>query len=1185
MIDLKTIPVSFWYGWAIILITIFWGNLLNLKNKYTLYFMIMWIWFIVLSTWTRVNIAWFYKWLVFDNPAAWQAWFIFRDSNKLVWLVAFCFAVLWATWIASILSAIKNYKERVDKEKKYLLLYKNVIYWDKKVLIINWYNYLFVIFLIVTFFSYYYYLKPFHKTFINHFYWVVDIPKDYYNFMDYQKQDTNSWKYLYLPRYESVISPWYDFWVADWNLVEDPQRPTSSFDIYSTIKKTYNPLEWATTYLWNFYEYITDYLSNWRWKNIAKYLYLIWVDKLVFHNDMHWMHDEYTKILNNLAKQDNLKKVKEIWFFTIFKNKDNISYWNVFLNNIYHFWWMKNLETLFNIPFFDYKKYSSIFVEQDFKVNTTKWLEKPWDIVSVIDKNDYIMNLFSEDDMVYPFDFNNYSDWFSRFAKMREDVPDWKWHLKNIWINNIWDFWLNKWFVYTYAWAMVDVEPYEYIHDKWKDIIDFKSIVNISDLFLANDESSIKLWLEKTSKYDEIPAIKWEVMTWEWKLWKAWIMKNLKVKENMWYVFEVVVSWKWVNSIHWKVKFLDKDWKEIWVSYVSAPRFASDFDVLKFSGQFVTPVWTKEMAFSFNTLQNPSKKVYWFIHDIKLKELEKETKENVVNMDYDFKKTWEYYVLSRSFDNIKWWEYNIKILNKNFVINTKTKNINSFNWRRLWTIKINELWKQDIKLTNKIWFNAINAIAFIPKRKYDAKIKQLQEWKNITSQMMIFEAEDDFELNWWIQSNDSNIDLSSWRAVNFDNWILKRKISILKDWIYNIYLNLNKFSKENEYTISLISKVNNSVIYSKKISVTDNNLFILKWLNIPYWDYLLQINVSDLSKNLVSTNDLRLYDKKLDLFDKEELLKLSDEKWCSFNQWLEKTNYNFKKLNNKFIFNLKRWFSCFFVTITHWMLEVKPWERYYISYLLQKYNTRDLHAKIKLFDKDKKYLDYIYLEDYEDKLQYKDWDNKHTQYILKIPENVSYIQLNFLSKQIQDFKDSNIVISDLLIKNYSNLAWVDSVLLYDNNINFDQNNIVVKTKVIDDKKMSNTFKFKISDYFGKILKLKWIQEYDKWWVLQILESYTPLWQANFWSWYVRPIISNIFLNGYSINTNISNENDANIDYVPKKFLIFWYWISFLTLIFISTYLVYLRFIKPKFNLSLKIINYLKLLWKKIKSQK
>jgi len=133
--------------------------------------------------------------------------------------------------------------------------------------------------------------------------------------------------------------------------------------------------------------------------------------------------------------------------------------------------------------------------------------------------------------------------------------------------------------------------------------------------------------------------------------------------------------------------------------------------------------------------------------------------------------------------------------------------------------------------------------------------------------------------------------------------------------------------------------------------------------------------------------------------------------------------------------------------------------------------------------------------------------------------------------------------------------------------------------------MSNTFKFKISDYFGKILKLKWIQEYDKWWVLQILESYTPLWQANFWSWYVRPIISNIFLNGYSINTNISNENDANIDYVPKKFLIFWYWISFLTLIFISTYLVYLRFIKPKFNLSLKIINYLKLLWKKIKSQK
>jgi hypothetical protein len=38
-----------------------------------------------------------YQWIVFDGPLAGKMGFIFRDPNKLVGLLAFCFAILWAT--------------------------------------------------------------------------------------------------------------------------------------------------------------------------------------------------------------------------------------------------------------------------------------------------------------------------------------------------------------------------------------------------------------------------------------------------------------------------------------------------------------------------------------------------------------------------------------------------------------------------------------------------------------------------------------------------------------------------------------------------------------------------------------------------------------------------------------------------------------------------------------------------------------------------------------------------------------------------------------------------------------------------------------------------------------------------------------------------------------------------------
>lgn len=55
---------------------------------------------------------------------------------------------------------------------------------------------------------------------------------------------------------------------------------------------------------------------------------------------------------------------------------------------------------------------------------------------------------------------------------------------------------------------MLNLEPYEYIDTKGKEILDFSHVIDIQDLFTTPPEGNIHLVLEKTDKYAEIPAIK-----------------------------------------------------------------------------------------------------------------------------------------------------------------------------------------------------------------------------------------------------------------------------------------------------------------------------------------------------------------------------------------------------------------------------------------------------------------------------------------------------------------------------------------------------------------------------------------------------------------------------------------------------------------------------------------------------
>jgi len=89
------------------------------------------------------------------------------------------------------------------------------------------------------------------------------------------------------------------------------------------------------------------------------------------------------------------------------------------------------------------------------------------------------------------------------------------------------------------------------------------------------------------------------------------------------------------------------------LDYVSAPRYAESFDLLKFSGNFITPVGAKYLTFEMGSLEKPASRGYWWIHDMVLKDMHEYVKPNIISGAYDFKKTGKYTVIARVFRNIR----------------------------------------------------------------------------------------------------------------------------------------------------------------------------------------------------------------------------------------------------------------------------------------------------------------------------------------------------------------------------------------------------------------------------------------------------------------------------------------------------------------------------------------------------
>lgn len=1154
MIDISGFWFSYWFGGFSLIFTIFGINLYTFKNKFSSFFLTWAVVLIILSTGTYGYIAPIYKILVFDNPLWDTMWSIFRDPNKFVWLLAFCYSILWSLWIYHIIVKLVDVRQKIHLENKKLK--KINLKFHKKLLSIHKRNVAIkkilltfsVGFMGFSLFAYSYYIKPFKETYINYFYESVTTPDAYLELLNEQKNSQKQARTLYLPRYESLQSPGYGFALTSWNngTNRKVKKPTWSVDLASSHAPTYHPLEWVNPYLSYFYAFLDSYLLEWKWKNLSKYMNILGIQKIVYHDDIVWLETYQDQQLQSLSNQNGISPWNSYDFISQYQAIWDIAYHHIFYGRMFIAWWLHKLESIFHIPRIPYTHFAYSFLNQENQSLHNQIEIKNNDVLVSGNTLDILMSQLEEKYMFFPFKESKSYDPFFRWSVMKADIPDFRWHLRQQGIDN-WNWDLDMWqgMVFTYAPSSVDIESYHSLYDYWNNLIDITRYDDISELFYS-ENTDLTLSLDKKNKGDYFPATKGKVYKWpERKTWKVASMKPKGVKEKHPYTIELVMSGVWIQQLHGKVKFLNKQWKEIWVSYAVSPSNIENFEWIKFRGAFVTPKDTHSIKIEILSLQKPKKNTYWWLHDISLKDLVNHKTKNTLHWTYHFPKAWMYKIFMRSFESSWWGEIWLEIWNSFFSHITKKTSKYGFAWREIGELQLAQWWNHLINIENISWFNALNAIAIVPIEMWEQKQEKTK--KQIfpkAHQLIMLEWEFDLDYESHVQSKKYHDYFSNGRAVSANNWIFRKKIDIFTDKKYLLNLWLNPFGT-NPYLLKVKLTRWWLSVFSQLYTTPPYHLHTFLWTLSP-GTYDLEITTRDLSPSLISLSDFGKSTEKSNMSQ-----RLEDEVWCSYSEQLQDSMIDFSANSWSLDITLQRGTSCFpLAVINNSGIPVNSNTEYLISYELEHYSTKALHSKLHFYDENDNVLEgqEIYLLDHSTPNL---GTIQEVEKIITTPKEAHKMKLEFLQKQIQEDKTSKLSVRHLVVKKYIDLPAVDTI------------NIL--TLWIFDLPSSHKNK---SHTLGKMKQISQIDsEIINPYTLLFTETYTQLWQLKTNSWFIKPRLLNIFLHGFEL----SPEDPSQYLLInrAKKLMIWWYAISALTLVIIISLSYRLYIYKKKYQILRK----------------
>jgi hypothetical protein len=1052
MFDLSSLPISFYVGGGVLLFLILYAIVSRAyRDHYILFFSITTLGFLLFA----LGVKWeaFAPYFVFVVTKFPIIGSMFRDPNKLLGLMAVGYGVLISFGVVHFFLLLKN------------KFFHNVIK---------------IAGIVLFYVAFTFYTKPFYHHYIRGFYHPVEVPLEFVTLQEkMNKIDAFDSKVLYMPIADNMTQPSTGVATPFWNNnnnLDGMEKATGDIHIYSSSKNTifhHEGNDMNITYYMNFLQHLLD---NGTSKNMEKLLTPFGVNEYVYRKEYKGQEERQEFNLKLLEEQEGLTLKSQGDIFSLYELKNSLPYANSVKKKIYTTKGLSFLESISNRRAFNFKDYGVIFtsIKRDIGL---KGIEEG-DYIEATAYDDLLLSVLPQENYILPFEFINHGNAFLRWSKTLVKNSDWMWYLRSQGIENFpYSFDFSSGVAFTFANSMVDLEPYQMQSARGKLVANFDSLLKENGFFKSDNPSLLEVNASPNHGGDQLQIIHGEVVRGDPKnIWQVAKSGMLKAKESNPYKFTILASGRGTNKMHVKVRFYDKRLEEIGISYVVAPSQEASFDRVRMFGEVVSPKNTRYMRMDLLTFQRPEQKIYWWIHDIQIEDMEKFKAPNEFEMNIKSKKEGEYILFARVLMNRVGGEILIENNKKEFRISTKSDTINDFRWIKVGDLTLKE-GNHSFNVRNISGFNAINLFALIPLEEIEDLKYRLNSNIAKAKTMIFLEAESDFQYKGPIQSLRTYPALSGGKGITAQEGLLGTEISFLKDAIYTITVAMNGLPKEDsEILVELQNHQTGKKIqrrfdtknfqkshpnqitietdYSKRgfprsVKVLEDtmdhkNLVEIPGVYLKKGDYQFTIRWDSGVASVSGIENFNKFDTKeiIALFEKSDSLSDPGYSKCEtitpdmMRSWVE---------DDVMHFEFDKTCSIDWYDYASNLIEVKENQEYLISFEAMSKEVRKRHIKV-LFLNDKKELtSTAYIEEVEEEDKVK-W-NQYEQIVL-VPKDARYMQLHILCKGNNERKGM------IKLKNYSVIPYrkllnIDSVMIHEGLGSIEE----FLTQEIEDKKI------------------------------------------------------------------------------------------------------------------------------------
>jgi hypothetical protein len=1021
--------ILFYGGGFVLLALIFLGVFLR-SHKYSivLFFSLLSVLFLLISTGVKYDYVKDVFLIINRIPVIGS---MFRDPNKITGLLVLNYSLLLVFGLESIYHLIKKFK------------------------LPSYYD---LIILSIGIISLWLYVSPFKEIYMENFYRPIEEPVAYQEFRKYQEHVGKKNKVLYLPIADNMLQDGFYISTPRWNsLYEDREFPKATGDIhvYNSYFDTIFHHEGSSLSLTKYLNYIQELLDSGKTMNIKKYFRALGVNDFIYHDE--YMNQEKRQKFNReilSIQRDMLEEYSDEIFtvYPIMKNRPLLKKSSRTILSPYSY---SSIEAMDRIMGFDYSNGSIIY--SNLNPSQNELMIGSNDFVEAKNYNDIILSLLDEKYYLYPFDYLDLGNPFLGWSKTFVDSIDWKWYLKSHGIQDAnYSFDREKGVIATFVSRKLDVEPQNRDKIKGKKVFDFDTLLKLEKFFSPDNPDLFQVVANPKYEEESFPLLRGSIVKGDPKdIWQVAKSGVLRCKENNPYRFNLIVSGRGANKLHIKVRFFDENQNELSSGYIMAPEELVDFNGINFYGEFMTPEGTSYFRLDLLTFQRPESKVFWWVHDIDIFDLEAYKAKNIVKMDFLRPYEEDYQVFIRLFTSPKGGKLRLKLNDKIIDLNTSDKE-KGFKWIDLGRYRLKKA--NIIDIENISGLNSVNALITLPIREKEGIMASAEKQIEKGNFFMLLEAEADFKYSGNLQSSRVYPNSINGRLVSSYNGIFERDFDIIKNGIYKMEgvffipdsnLGNLKFEITNqegkifyrEVDISEIA-INGEEAYMVDHNPKDSdwgrfivsqdyimkNRYVVKFedIKLKKGSYKLRIMTKSDNKSLGGIDDLQKFDfREIRDVESIDVPLLANCSPCESISW-DMMNHSYE--NETIRIDYEKTCSCDWYIYSTTKIDLIPTEEFLISYKAKSESVRKRHGKVVFLDDEDYVVDTVFINEVEEK--YKNQWNEYNQ-IVKAPKDARKMMLQFWTLGNQK-EDGYLEIKDMTIYDYKSMIAFDSLGLFQN---------------------------------------------------------------------------------------------------------------------------------------------------------